>query len=491
MRDVTKPQEDSEVAHIVKAKLTVNDVEINNVPCHIYLPERIQGKPKIIIKSTEGDLPRIMASHMGALKASVYGINRNIEISIDAPEIYFTSGSTKHWGEDITDTTITGEPQDLHIVRYLGDRDNSEKTQVVFFVSQNKYLSPFTMQTASYTGEIKIERVRKSEFILKDGVVLFFDKHFRSKYAKNGDFIQWSFLVACVEMDVPANDADAIKLKMLPVIDDFLLVASFAARRRTACLGWTANDACTHATFYRGNYVFPESDSEQDLNDGVIDISEFKNFMEASYPVFLDYENKLALRSALYSVVPSTKDILELSFLHMFTGLETLILDFRRREGFEYVLSDNDWNAFREQLSNFIKGSTEPRLSSQQRASIYNKLGELNRVSLREAFDKFCNANSINLAELWPVFGRKECIGLADIRNKLIHGDPFPSDLIDALSLAKQHMAYILERVLTRVLQWDIADTKVSHNYLKANFLAINDMSDAQERLGRYIQQGS
>jgi hypothetical protein len=341
--------------------------------------------------------------------------------------------------------------------------------------------------SSSYTGDLKYERVRNVEFTIKDEVKLVFEEHFRSKTAENGDFVQWSFLVACAELDVPADDAETLKKNVLPDIDDFLLIASFAARQRTACLGWTASDKNSYATFYRGNYVFPHVDGDGSLDNGLIDISDFERFMQTCYLAFLRFENKLALRNALYSAVPSESRTLETSFLRMFAGIETLILDFRRREALEFVLEENDWTSLRKYLQKCIKNSTEPKLETEQRASMYRKLDELNRVSLRETFDLFCKKYSINLADLWPVFGNNELVGLVEIRNKLIHGDPFPHDMFGSLIVAREHLIYILERVLVRVLQWDLTETKINPVYLRTHMLVIKDMPLERAKLSEYI----
>lgn len=469
--------------HLVKATLIVNDTEISGVPCKVYLPERIDEKPYVILKPSKDDATSIMVSHKGALQANVLGFNKEIELAIEAPEVYFSGSFTKHWGDDISDNTIPGEPQDLHLIRYIKADESPEKTQIVFWVSANPFLTPFMFQSSSYTGNLEYERVRNVEFTLSDKIRLVFDKNFRSKTAENGDFIQWSFLVACAEIDSPAIDIEAIKNNLLPDIDDFLLLASFAARQRTACLGWTASDQKSHTTFYRGNYVFPPVNANSGVNDALIDISLFEKFMQMCYPAFLHYDNKLAIRNALYSVVPSHSSALEVSFLNMFAGLETLILDFRRRESHEFVLPENKWASLKKYLQNCIKQSTEPTLENQERNSMYCKLEELNRVSLREAFDLFCKNHSIDLTDLWPVFKQNGQIGLADIRNRIIHGDPFSHDMMNPLILANEHLKYVLERVLSRVLQWNIEETKVNPAYLRMGTGIISE----QEKLTKYI----
>ncbi|MBU1397979.1 MAG: hypothetical protein KKH85_03660, partial [Proteobacteria bacterium] len=176
MRDANRPDLDREENHLVKATLIVNGAEINGVPCKIYLPERIHEKPYVILKPSKEDAIRIMASNKGALKANVYGFDKEIETSIEAPVIYFSGSSTKYWGDGISDSTVPGEPQDLHIIHHLRANESPERTQIVFWVSPNSFLTPFMVSSSSYTGEIKHEHVSNPEFMAKNDVKLVFEK---------------------------------------------------------------------------------------------------------------------------------------------------------------------------------------------------------------------------------------------------------------------------------------------------------------------------
>lgn len=473
--------------HLVNASLFVDGSEINGVPCKVYLPERIDEKPYVILKPSETDAASIMASHSGTLHAVVLGFTGKEELLIESPEVYFDGMSKKYWGSDISENTIPGEPQDFHIVRPIHSGGESENTKIVFWVTPNSFLSPFMSQSVSYTGNIEYERISSSRFTFRSTISVSFDKHFRSKTAENGDLIQWDFLVACVETEIPAIDANTIKETVLPDIDDFLLIASFVARQRTACLGWSASDGNSLTTFYRGYYTFPKIKTKTSIQDGLIDPEKFEHFMNKCYEEFLKYENKLAIRNALFSLVPSQSLTLEVSFLNMFAGLETLILDFKRQKSLEFVLQHDQWSLLKEYLKKCIKNSTEPTLEAEQRKLLYSKLDELNRVSLREAFESFCQYYSIQLEDLWPIFGKNKLAGLSDIRNKFIHGDPFGHEMYDPIILAHQHLKYVLERVLIRIFQWNVDETKVSATYLSTNMIRFEDMLANQRKLADFI----
>jgi hypothetical protein len=256
--------------YFVNATLTVKGNEISDVPCKVYLPERNHEKPYVIFNPLQGNAEEIMSSHEGELRASIYGFNKEIQTTIKAPKVYFSEKITKYFGGDTHGTTFSGEPQDLQVIHHR-NRKNQEKTDIVFWLSPNKYLTPLMNCIKSYTGEVKYMRGEPFEFIIKNDAKIVFDKHFSYKTAKNGDLIQWSSLVACTTLNIPADDVETLKTNILSDIDDFLLIASFAVRERTACLGWTATDKNSYSTFYRGNYTFPEVNVDA-MDDGVIDI---------------------------------------------------------------------------------------------------------------------------------------------------------------------------------------------------------------------------
>jgi len=55
LKDSKRPELNRDENHLVKATVLVNGAEINSVPCKIYLPERIDEKPYLILKPTKED----------------------------------------------------------------------------------------------------------------------------------------------------------------------------------------------------------------------------------------------------------------------------------------------------------------------------------------------------------------------------------------------------------------------------------------------------
>lgn len=476
--------------YYVKADLIGESSEVCGVPCKIFLPERVYEKPYLQFKpNTSMDAHMLMSLSGGKLKASIVNVgpNQNVRATIEVQHVYFSQCGTTHWGGDISEPYAHGDPEHLLITDHRGNPALQEKTEIAFWVSPNEFLTPYTSCSTSYAGDISYKQHGNFTFLIEDETRLVFERHYDSKNMENGDLIQWSYLVANAELNIAAADFEALRNGILQQIDDFLLIASLAARKRTACLGWVATDKHSHVTYYRGNYTFPDCIVQNSIHDRLANFSSSKEFIETCYANFRVYPNQLALRSAICAAVPFERLTIESEYLSRFAGLETLLLSFRRQEELEHILTPTNWGNLKSYLRKCIKESTEPRLESQQRDSIYRKLDELNRVSIREAFDVFCHKYEIVLLDLWPAFGDKETVGLVEIRNKLIHGDPFPNEFVHSLVVANMHLQATLERALVRVLGWDIAKTSVDPANLASHFIHMNDYLLEQKRLSNYI----
>ena len=282
-------------------------------------------------------MPKIMHSHKCALQATSYLFGGNeVDAIFEASEVYLLKSYTNYWGTDSAEATIIGEPLDLHIVRHFKNTGSQEKTNISFWISPNERLTPPMGCISSYTGEIKYDR-DPLRFEIKDQINLAFDKYFNHKTTPNGDLVQWSRLVANTEQNISADCINDIKT-IRDDLDDFLLLASFAARRRTVCLGWEASDSQSVATYYNKSYAFSDVNIKEHYFSGVVDYHFFREFIEKCYPAYLQFENKEAISHAIYAAVPFLDQTTEMSFLHKFAGLEALILDFRKRNNLVYVL---------------------------------------------------------------------------------------------------------------------------------------------------------
>jgi hypothetical protein len=438
--------------HYFNAVLCLDGDTVANIPCKLYLPERTNEKPYLFMRPSQKESKKIQHLHHIELKGELSNLGGERTGYIVAPEVFLSGPRTSNWGGGITDTTLFGEPQDLEVSHQLKPETKPDNTSLVFWISSNQFLTPTMTSKMSYLGDLSYKRIENHSYSLTEGISVSVDRHFNNKSLDNGDLLQWSYLVATCELDSNGLDTAWIRNNILPYLDDLLLVASFLSRQRTVCLGWSASNECKHKTYYRGNYSFPKENSRDSLWGGVVEFAGFSKQVRRLYEGFEENINKLAVRNALYSVLPSEENTIETNFLRLFAGLETLLLDYRRKRSLEYILPEEKWSQLNAHIKKSLKSSNDIGLTKEERGSIYKKIGELNRYSLGEAYGQFCKHYGIDLSDLWPVFRQTNTVGLSEIRNKLIHGDPMPNSVIFAIGFAAEHLRFILERFLVVVM---------------------------------------
>jgi hypothetical protein len=476
----SKPKEED---YFALATLTVGGMEIRDVPSKLYLPERVTGSPRIALRPSDDCLDYIVCSHEGSFHAQLNNFDGSVAALIAASIVYFNGAVTRHWGPNLAESTLEAEPRDLVVTQFLSSV-SKEPTSIVFWLSPNKMLSPFIISTSSYTGDRTLKRGRQIEIELSPEVKLRFDKHFQSSTTEKGDFLQWSNLVAESSIAHAANDIESVRSLILPKYDDLLLIASLGSRTRTACVGWQAADGRSVTKYFRRDIWIPNGFSLPSFNHGLVSLADFGEFLHVGYSSFGALEDPQPVRQAIYAVIPGRSRTLEEDFLSLFSGLEELILDFRRRANLEWVLSSSDWLILRDHLKEAVKNCPGLSLSSDQRARIYAKMGELNRIPLRVAFDKFCENYRVGLDDLWDVFSTAAGPSLYNIRNRLTHGESLPLEAYEALSVATEHLRWTLERILLSVLGWSVARSEVNRDFLARNATGITLLPRERKRLG-------
>lgn len=459
---MTEKKED----YYVMGSFIFESFSYQDVPCKVYLPKTIYDKPKIVIRSSSRSTRSIGSHWKLSFEANIPGYSKGVNTKIKCPEIYANSSKTRCWGPSLEETTISYSAENLEVITHQG-KGNILKTSIEFWITLNSYITPQSMASLSYDGNVEVKVTKNLSFDV-NGII--FDFVNRYKYEKNSsdDTIQSKYLVGTCECELYTIDTEFIISNYLNKLDDFLLLTSFASRHRTACVGWDKYDSESHAKFYRGNYSIPTK-KKNDTYDGLIDISDFDCFIGLAIDNFEKYEDKEVLRSAILSLLPLTQSSVEKSFLSKFAALESLILIYKRNENVEFILTENEWKILRKQLEKSIKNCSDLTLTPEKRASIYSKLSELNRLSLKESFEKFQGHYNLFYKDLWPIFGTSEFGGLSDIRNILIHGEPLPRGLFNALVSANAHLHIYIERALVVILGWNVEKTDIGISQLSVS----------------------
>jgi hypothetical protein len=173
--------------------------------------------------------------------------------------------------------------------------------------------------------------------------------------------------------------------------------------------------------------------------------------------------DKSRVRAAIYPLAPAFDlGAVETRFLAMFSALESLtVVGLSGERAMRETLDKDRWDKAKRLVKNLID-NLGPEYTSDDKDALRQKIGELNRPSARTALYSFCARFNVDATDLWPIFGKSESPGLADIRNRLAHGEVLPPDAAGALGVALTHVELLLERSLLSVLGYPIEESRAS-----------------------------
>jgi len=175
---------------------------------------------------------------------------------------------------------------------------------------------------------------------------------------------------------------------------------------------------------------------------------------------------------AIYRSIDWRERTLENAFISAFSAIENIILYFRKSNNLVNVLDMEQWKIFKKDIEIYIKEELIEKIKlteKERRNLIYEKVGELNRISISAVFNKMCAFYSIDLHDLWPLIETNGGISLSNIRNKIVHGDTFSHIESHALMAAYEHLRWTLERLILSILGWPIEKSRVSGEFLSSH----------------------
>jgi hypothetical protein len=463
-------------------------IKLDNLRCKFYLPEKPTGKVSMYILPTFEQSRFIDAAYSKLWKFSfvadqpavVGESERRLRISAD--EVYSLGISTRMWSPEMAEVVWQAEPTDLKIVHTL--EPGSHPTEARFWLTPSSLLTPSATISRSYTGSVEVKQIREKRFELSNALSLNFTKHYRSREQDDRSNVTWSYLVAESKLWDRPDGSTIIDDELLERIDDFLLITSLATREYCVCVGWEVYDQIGHTVFYRRRISIPKDEGRHDFNDDLIDAQFHDEFVRTVYPQFAHDPSIELVRDSIRTALPQHGTMLESRFTGLFSAIETLVLSFRRQHGLEFVFNNKEdvakWKRIKDgSLRDWLKAL--PLLSGNERAEqrklIYENLSALERISFGHAFRRFCEFYSVDLADLWSISGGSDKRwSLTTIRNKLVHGEVFPSYKIGALHAATQHLQWTLERLILGYFGWSVTKSNVNPAYLSQFLNAHKEM---------------
>jgi hypothetical protein len=202
---------------------------------------------------------------------------------------------------------------------------------------------------------------------------------------------------------------------------------------------------------------------------GLIEETRLGEFAAAAARALARTEHAGILRRAVAFTLPTEGEPVENSFVGLYAALESA-LTFQRHGGGRYkVFAGEEFGQLERDLRAWLRRHPLLEGEKEKRGLIYEKIRELNRLPFTHVYRNFCEHYDLALDDLWPVLGRPEEWPLAEIRHRLIHGDPFASCPADALACAREHLRWTVERMILSSLGWPVSESNASPARLSAS----------------------
>jgi hypothetical protein len=391
--------------------------------------------------------------------------------TIEASEVYGGIGSA-YWGAAIEEHSLSAEPVDLTIshLHSSGNYIPRLKNEGSFWLTPCALLQPASTVERSYSGAVKVKALKTYSFILEDGLKLTFKNFYRYRKNEEGEDVSSSELVG--EFRFEGMKGKLLKLnKTLSQLNDVLRIVSFIARGRCACVGWDLVSGNKYIRHYRRKVVIPSA-TRQSRHEGIIEAAQFSRFLRTAYRRFARNPSRQGLARAIDLAIPRLGTTVEGDFVTLFGALEALVLGFRRERNIEFNLPKKQWSLIQKNLKKYLATQNPFDSDLDARQMVYDKLLDLNRIALASAFERFCTLHKVDVSDLWPVVGSSGGQTLLGIRNKLVHGEVFRIQDRVALRTARQHLEWVVDRMILAVLNWPADKSRVSKGYLSRVFTA-------------------
>ncbi len=430
---------------------TLHGAVVADVPCRVYLPRTVSGRPYLEFDLSEAQSGPLTVSEFSAQGGAEMP---NGVISVRSDIVITQGWSKEHWGSKFIKCTMPGEPWDLEITKGGIATDDDVIQNGIFWLTPNRLLNPRLMSLFSYNGSVEMKTAHEIAFQLPAGLV-HFRMHFHHEHKKTA-VLRTSELVAELDGKLERARLD----NFVKELDDILLLTSLATRQRCVCRGWRVSAANCETLFYRSRLAVPKP-REVQSQETLIDDPQFAGFLKHAFSSFQQNAGREALRQAIDLLVSSQEGTIEASFLKCFAAVETLVTHFRESNGLTAILDPTQWASFEKDLTSFIK--KHPLFKDDENAGrrkfIYEKRSELNRIAFGTAYRQTADSLSkhgFHDDDLWPLSGSSRGLSLAEIRNRIVHGVVFTPSQQEALFKALVSLRWCVERMVLAFLEWPL-----------------------------------
>ncbi|MCK4629479.1 MAG: hypothetical protein KAT56_10780 [Sedimentisphaerales bacterium] len=413
-------------------KLHVEANGFSDILCEVYLPRKRSGEVEIYLYPNK-DIPQFPWKF--SLKGETKDFQGQADAIIESETVYLKNESTRYWGIEIKDRVVACRPDDVKITRNINDSPKSNSMVNGFFIITPPEVLQDIRQLIPYpSGQVQSEIIQEFNAIIEPAVKLDFDQQFLYERDKSGGVNSVTELIAKFSVTQETFN----KIIDFNEIDDLMLLLSFAYRQRCVSLGWVASHTNKIETFYRQNMAKPCVSADHGFYDMLIERHLWMEFLDIAHKkiTLMDLTCKENLRVAINGLLNYKELHFEASYQVLYSGLEALCNLFKLH---------------------------------------YREIAKKTNKDIQARAYAMAKYHKINLDDLWPIGKNDQKETLTYIRNQISHcfdrEELHKNDLI----MAREHLVWIIERLVLSLLKWPVEKSKVSTDFLSSHMACYVD----------------
>ncbi|MBR1493660.1 MAG: hypothetical protein IJ601_01230 [Acidaminococcaceae bacterium] len=471
------------------ATLKWKNITVRNVHCNIYIDDNSLDFIKAELKIDEGIFQKVGDAFKIQFKA------KSGNVSFFSKDTYLVHLNSKLLKTGQTEFHATLEIHDLLMFKPLNilnsnkHKSANNNTTFIFHLSDNDKMPYFKQLMTCYDGTVKVVKNDSDEFvILSNTVKCRFDTYYEFENQKRTQIV--TAKKVCL-IDAKLNDlcVSTIEKAIIKKVDDLLLLLSLYLRQRVTWIDfqyYIDNKVITHyRRQYKKEFIEWGTSYIPQLITGNI-----YNFLNVSFPVFIHSKYRNEIEKAIQSLCLNygRKLTVEANFLSMFSVIEIIILKYRKLNNKEFIFTNrSEWDRVKKNLIRTLKQVVQ---ENEKEILAIDKIGELRRYPLRQAYLSFCKKYNIRLEKLWEIFYQNNIDkpGLIDVRNCLIHDSS--SDLSSILLYANYNLQYTIEIILLTILKWPLKYSDVNNESL-CYVSQIRNLSEIKQIASRLLYKNN
>jgi len=378
------------------------------------------------------------------LRGCVKDVGGNTIRSVHIPCGYYEEGYVKSYAENWQEREIRIRPREILLKHSRGNNDG--KGEIVFSLTDNSLIRSSRISLGEKPNSFELKDFKpKVTLNFSNGDSLIFDEFLSGSYKEKESVSIIKQVIKVVQKNI---NEDSQNEKLKENIEHLLWFLSFVSNERTYWISWNIQVKREIAEFFRCNIRYVNADNGKD--ESFIESDYLQEFLQISLER-IERTNAYSLYLPLVYFVGAKEKTLEFKFLALFMSLVVLLNLFCKSQAETTFIKDEvEAKNFITHMKNAIEAFnfSNPKVKE----FIVRKLGNLNDISIKLQFERFCDAKNVTVSDLWPLFDDKIKMPLYRIRNKLMHGENL-SDFSN-LDIACEHLKWIVVRCLMADLGW-------------------------------------